>query len=856
MAASLPQHREMSAPVRTFAVTALMVATWSQVPRAAQSSADTTAPSIRITSPAAGANVSRNVNITAAASDAAGVRSVTFTVDGTVIGTDTKAPYSVRWNAKDAGDGSHTLRAEARDAAGNVGTSAPVTVIVGSDAAAADATAPTVSITSPAGGAQVAGTVAVTASASDAVGVISVRFFVDGTVIGTATSAPYSASWNTSGVAAGSYTLRAEARDAAGNIGTSATVSVNVAPPPDTTAPAVSITAPAGGAQVTGTVAVTATASDAVGVTSVTFFVDAAAIGSDTSSPYSVNWNTSGVAAGSHTLRAEARDAAGNVGGSATVTVTIAAANRPPLVTLTAPTSGSNFVAPAVITLTANASDPDGTVSRVDFYDGSTQIGSDSTSPFSINWTASAARAYVFGAVAVDNQGATAAAPSVSVTVTSPSRPSTAIFEPSADNASVTHYVLDVFLGGSNPSTATPVATQDLGKPAVVSGEMTADIARTTALLPPATYVATVTAVTPTASARSAASPPFVIASSTALTILTTLTTPTTSGGALDRAGSTASDSQGRIWVTNASTSLVTAFDATTGDVLATIPVGLSPAGIAVPNGVGKVYVADEGSDTVSVISKATMTLAGTIALPPPSGRRPHHISASPDGRFVYVGEFGANVVDVIDTATDQISARFSTGWPGSKTQVVVPDPAGSVVYAVNSALAPATSTLVALNAETGRWLWYLPLPGEPSDFVVAPDGRTGILAQRADDRIDVIDLEQHAVIRQIELASERRMGGLQVTLDGNLVLIASSAMPAQLELVEMATMARLPPVSLAAAATGAALPAQSLSYIPIASNDDLTAGVVAVDAASRTVVRRFRLPGGGSPYEVVFDPR
>jgi YVTN family beta-propeller protein len=248
------------------------------------------------------------------------------------------------------------------------------------------------------------------------------------------------------------------------------------------------------------------------------------------------------------------------------------------------------------------------------------------------------------------------------------------------------------------------------------------------------------------------------------------------------------------------------------------------------------------------------MTLARTIPLPAPSGRKPRHISASPDGRFVYVGESGANVVDVIDTATDQISARFSTGWPGSKTHVVVPDPTGAVLYAVNRAPAPAASTLVALDSESGRWLWHLPLAGDPGDFVVAPDGSTGLLTLQADSRIDVIDLEHHAVVKQIGLARENLAGSLEVAFDGRAVLITSSTMPAQLGLVELATLVALPSVSLAATARGLALPAEYLSYMPVAGSEDVPAGVVAVDTASRTVVRRFRLTGGGSPYAVVFD--
>ena len=94
--------------------------------------------------------------------------------------------------------------------------------------------------------------------------------------------------------------------------------------PPDTTPPTTSITAPASGATVSGTVNVTASASDNVGVTRVEFYVDGALASTDTTSPYSFSWATSGYANGSsHGLSSNAYDAAGNVGTSATVTVTV-----------------------------------------------------------------------------------------------------------------------------------------------------------------------------------------------------------------------------------------------------------------------------------------------------------------------------------------------------------------------------------------------------------------------------------------------------------------------------------------------------------------------------------------------------
>jgi hypothetical protein len=95
-------------------------------------------------------------------------------------------------------------------------------------------------------------------------------------------------------------------------------------PPPDTTLPSVTMTAPASGSTVSGTVTVSANATDNVRVASVQFQLDGADLSPrDTSSPFSISWNTTTAAAGSHTLRAIARDAAGNTRTSAGVTVTV-----------------------------------------------------------------------------------------------------------------------------------------------------------------------------------------------------------------------------------------------------------------------------------------------------------------------------------------------------------------------------------------------------------------------------------------------------------------------------------------------------------------------------------------------------
>ena len=156
-----------------------------------------------------------------------------------------------------------------------------------------DTTAPTVSLTAPAAGATVSGTVTVSANASDNKGVVGVQFKLDGNFAGRrGHRLGLQRVVGHHPVANGSHTLTAVARDAAGNTTTSTAVTVTVNNP-DTTAPTVSLTAPAAGATVSGTVTVTATASDNVGVAGVQFKLDGTSLGAeDTAAPYSVSWDT------------------------------------------------------------------------------------------------------------------------------------------------------------------------------------------------------------------------------------------------------------------------------------------------------------------------------------------------------------------------------------------------------------------------------------------------------------------------------------------------------------------------------------------------------------------------------------
>jgi chitodextrinase len=121
------------------------------------------------------------------------------------------------------------------------------------------------------------------------------------------------------------YNYRVKSKDAAGNLTTSANSTfATTAPAADTTQPTITMTAPPAGTLFGSTIAVSANASDNVGVVGVQFLLDGINLGvEDTSSPYALIWDTTQTTNGTHTLSARARDASGNVRTAANITVTV-----------------------------------------------------------------------------------------------------------------------------------------------------------------------------------------------------------------------------------------------------------------------------------------------------------------------------------------------------------------------------------------------------------------------------------------------------------------------------------------------------------------------------------------------------
>ena len=174
------------------------------------------------------------------------------------------------------------------------------------------------------------GLVPVNVNASDNVGVARVDLKVNGTVVASDNAAPYSFSWNSAGVANGMASLVAVAYDAAGNAGSSAAVSVNVANTTpgvvttDTTAPSLAINNPVNGGSVNGQVTVSVSASDNAGAAGITnsIAIDGAVKASGTGGSLAYAWNSKKSGKGTHSITATSRDRAGNTT-TRTISVTV-----------------------------------------------------------------------------------------------------------------------------------------------------------------------------------------------------------------------------------------------------------------------------------------------------------------------------------------------------------------------------------------------------------------------------------------------------------------------------------------------------------------------------------------------------
>jgi YVTN family beta-propeller protein len=314
-------------------------------------------------------------------------------------------------------------------------------------------------------------------------------------------------------------------------------------------------------------------------------------------------------------------------------------------------------------------------------------------------------------------------------------------------------------------------------------------------------------------------------------------------------------------YITNADSNTVSVLDISTNTVVATIPVGAGPRGVAVSPSGTRVYVTNYTSSDVSVIDTASNAVVGTIPVSPapPDGKSqtgpvpgprdlpppppaPMGIAIDPAGTRVYVANNISGHVTVIDTITNTVLGSVISG---SIPFGVVVHPSGNLVYATNS----GEDSVSVIDTATRAVLKKIPVGVQPYGIAVNPAGTRLYVANHgstAKEAVSVIDTATHTVITNIELTS-LSIGtgpyGVGVNPAGTRVYVAND-FAGYVAVIDPATNTMIDAIPVGNQPIGLSLNSDGTRlYVAIKG----TNSVAVIDTVSKVVLAS--VPVGASPF-------
>ena len=363
-------------------------------------------------SPSAVTVVPAIVTLAVDASDADGIVSrVEYFLGPDKIGETVLAPHQMNYAITTAG--SYAFRAVAFDNLGAPGSSPTVPVTAGT---LQQNLAPKVTLTATPSSMSAGGPVTLTATATDDDGTIAnVKFYEGNSLLATVTQAPYTHVYTTS--TAKLYRFRAVATDNQGLSTSSSEFGVTVGQLVNA-APKVNLTVSPGSLAAPGLVSLSATASDDDGtIARVSFYVNGTKIVDVTTPPYTATYNAASAAI--YKFTASATDDKGLTTSTADFNVSVGQnTNLAPKVSLAV--SQTQIAFPGTVSMTATASDDDGTITRVRFYQNGTHRLDVATPPYTFSYTTTVPGIYKFKAIAIDNKNASTSTAEIDVTSGTP----------------------------------------------------------------------------------------------------------------------------------------------------------------------------------------------------------------------------------------------------------------------------------------------------------------------------------------------------------------------------------------------------------------------------------------------------
>ena len=288
-----------------------------------------------------------------------------------------------------------------------------------------------------------------------------------------------------------------------------------------------------------------------------------------------------------------------------------------------------------------------------------------------------------------------------------------------------------------------------------------------------------------------------------------------------------------KAYVGNFTDNTVSVVDTAAGRVIATVPIAAGPHGMtATPDG-RLVYVASDGSNVVSVIDTATDKVTRTIEV----GKTPHGLAMTPDGRFMIAGVYGEDRLAFVDTGTQAVVGTVAV--PKPHTIAVRPD--GKLAYVASQQ--PGSFALVVVDLSSRTVMRKVELPKAPRDPEFRYDGKALYFTMAGTNAVQVLDPESDKIVAEIPTGASPHIAAWFKGAPSGAVVVQG---PGELLLFDPATNAaqRTIPVGkqphwIAAGADG------KTAFVTNEGSNDLTV----VDLASGSTKT---IPVGNGPRKVV----
>jgi YVTN family beta-propeller protein/parallel beta-helix repeat protein len=281
-------------------------------------------------------------------------------------------------------------------------------------------------------------------------------------------------------------------------------------------------------------------------------------------------------------------------------------------------------------------------------------------------------------------------------------------------------------------------------------------------------------------------------------------------------------------YISNSGSDNVSVIDTATYAVVATVPVGASPYGVAVNAGGAFAYVANFGGNTVSVIDTATNTVVSTV----PVGGLPTAIALDPADTRVYVTNGGDGTVSVIDTASHTVVATIVVG---ATPQGVAVTPSGAFAYVTNT----NSSTISIIGTADNSVVNTVPVGSGPVGIAISPDGSRAYVANQTSKDVSVINILTNNVVATVPLGTTPT--GVVIDPSGARAYVTDSA--DRVVVIDVATNGVTTTIGTGSVPYGVAIDGAG-SRLYVVNMGGNTVSVI--DAASNTVVAT--IPVGSEP--------